>query len=170
MHQITDKYDVDTLDKVLAFFSVKKTGDFIFPNHLKKILPGFDEAGIEALMVSISDFDSSILATLPRNNMYHHPFQKGPYLDKFLTDGGFKMFEQQLQIGRKKEADLTNLERENLAAAPEAVRVAAEANRLSNAANIIARQNKKITAVNTVIACLALILSILAFLKTYNII
>lgn len=142
----------------------------MFPNHLRKILSDYDEAGIEAIMLAISDFDPTILVALPRNNMYHHPFQKGPYLDKFLSDGGFTIFERKLTVERQKDADYKTLEKQNLEAGPEAVKVAAEANRLSHAANIIAQKNKRITLANTVIAGLAFILSILAFLKTYNII
>jgi hypothetical protein len=142
MTQITDKYDVDSLDKVLAFFSTKKPGEFIFPNHLKKILPGHNESSIEMILIGIASFDSSILTVLPRNNMYHHPIQKGTYLDTFLSKGGFTALKADLNVSRLNDIEHKKIEREYLEAAPDTVRVAAEANRLSNAANMIAIQNK----------------------------
>jgi hypothetical protein len=167
---ITDRYDYKQLNQILAFYSAKKTTDFIFPDQLKKTMPGVDVDKIEQMLKDIALYNDSIIKDVGENNMYHHQFKKGPFLDEFLKSGGFKIVSEHVVEARKREGELQKLQIESLEAAPEAVRVAAEANRLAHEANAIARENKKSTKWNTRFAGLALLISIIALLKTFNII
>jgi hypothetical protein len=57
---IVDRHDPKLLNTILQFFSAKRPGDFVFPDQMRKALPGIDVHKIEQMLKDIASFDLNL--------------------------------------------------------------------------------------------------------------
>jgi len=170
MRFITDKYNPELLDKVIAFFQNTRSTDFIFPDKLRRLMSDLSDDQIEGILIDIAQFDSSIINDLGKNNMYRHQFRRGSYLSEFISRGGFLALHVAKHQEYKKAKEKEQLQLESMSATAEAVSVAAEANRLAHTANTIALKNKKWNKITVIISIGTLLISLVALLKSFGLI